>query len=127
MENRMEIDNNAIGQRIQEERKKFGLSQEKFAEIVGLSNYYIGQLERGERQMSLPTLVKVANCLHISLDYLVFGNYSCNTIHVNETHGIYDSNYNNNNIEIIDLISKCSNKELELFKELIKTALPYIK
>lgn len=120
MENEFELDNKAIGQRIREERIKFGLSQEKFAEIVGLSHYYIGQLERGERQMSLPTLVEIANCLHISLDYLVFGK----NIYVKENDEIYNSNIN---IDIVELMNKCSNNELELFKEIMKTVLPYIK
>jgi len=125
MENKIEINNKAIGKRIRKERKKFGLSQEKFAEMVGLSNYYIGQLERGERQMSLPTLVEIANCLHISLDQLVLGESAYEANHITETYGIYDLN-NNKNIEIINLINKCSPKELDLFIELIKTILPYI-
>ena len=129
MENKIEIDNKTIGQRMRKERKALGLSQEKLAEIVGLSNYYIGQLERGERQMSLPALVEITNCLHVSLDYLVLGEYSYDSNHIKETHSIYNSNNNNNNndIEIIDLINKCSLKELKLFIELIKTILPYMK
>ncbi|RKL62247.1 XRE family transcriptional regulator [Thermoanaerobacteraceae bacterium SP2] len=47
-------------QRIRKEREKLGLTREKFAEIIGLSDYYVGQLERGERQMSLNVLVKIA-------------------------------------------------------------------
>ncbi|AYO29360.1 MAG: hypothetical protein PWR06_2742 [Thermoanaerobacteraceae bacterium] len=69
-------DNRAIGQRIRTEREKFGLSRQEFAEILRLSDYYVGQLERGERQMSLPVLVEISNCLHVSLDYLLFGEIS---------------------------------------------------
>ncbi|MGB9839825.1 helix-turn-helix domain-containing protein, partial [Thermovenabulum sp.] len=38
------FDLKSIGKRIREEREKFGLSREEFAEIVGLSDYYIGQI-----------------------------------------------------------------------------------
>lgn len=124
MENKIKIDNKAIGQRIRQERKKLDLSQEEFAEIIGLSDYYIGQLERGERQMSLPALVKIANCLHISLDYLIFGKVSYDTKFVHETSEFY--NIYSVNKEINSLLNKCSPKELELFEKLLKTILPYI-
>ncbi|HHV98821.1 MAG TPA: helix-turn-helix transcriptional regulator [Clostridiaceae bacterium] len=126
MENGAKIDNKAIGQRIRNERENLGLSREEFAEMVGLSDYYIGQLERGERQMSLPVLVKVSNCLHVSLDFLVFGITSGSAGSVNEPDN--DGTYNvNANGEISSLLEKCSPKELELFKKLIKTILPYLQ
>ena len=64
--NKTDIDHRIIGQRIREERENLELSREEFAEIIGLSDYYVGQLERGERQMSLPASVKIATCLHVS-------------------------------------------------------------
>ncbi|HCJ56810.1 MAG TPA: XRE family transcriptional regulator, partial [Clostridiaceae bacterium] len=51
-----EVDNKGIGERIRKEREKLALTREKLAEIIDLSPLYIGQLERGERQMSLNTL-----------------------------------------------------------------------
>lgn len=123
MENKVRIDNKAVGQRIREEREKLGLSREVFAEIIGLSDYYVGQLERGERQMSLPVLVKIVNCLHVSLDYLIFGKTSHNASFVHEPSNVYDPC---NNKEINSLLNKCSSKELELIKKLIKTILPYM-
>lgn len=124
MEIKGEIDNRAIGQRIREEREEMGLSREEFAEIIGLSDYYVGQLERGERQMSLPVLVRVTSCLHVSLDYLIFGK-SAGTEHVNETQCTYEASDSRKEINL--LLNKCSPKELELFKKLIKTILPYMK
>ncbi len=125
MKKNVKIDNRAIGQRMREERQKLGLSREEFAEIIGLSDYYVGQLERGERQMSLPVLAKIADCLHVTLDYLIFGK----TIY--DGHYSYDSYYvldspDNNMRELADLLKKCSPKELALIKKLIKTILPYL-
>lgn len=122
--NNMDSDKKAIGQRIREEREKLGLSREEFAEIIELSDYYVGQLERGERQMSLTTLVKVVNCLHVSLDYLIFGTPLYNDCYAHDAHCVYD---NSNDAEINCLLEKCSPKELGLIKKLIKTILPYLR
>lgn len=127
MENKIKIDNKAVGQRIREEREKLELSREEFAEIIGLSDYYVGQLERGERQMSLPVLVRISNCLHVSLDYLIFGQNFHNTeSHILEAHTAYETYDGNKKKEIGRLLNKCSPKELELIRKLIKTILPYM-
>ncbi|AVX19643.1 MULTISPECIES: helix-turn-helix domain-containing protein [Carboxydocella] len=123
MKKNKEINNKEIGQRIRTEREKLGLSREEFAEIIELSDYYVGQLERGERQMSLPVLAKVANCLHVSLDFLVFGKTAYNNYYIHDVGNAY--NYVSD-IEINELLNKCSPKELELVKKLIKTVLPYV-
>ena len=118
-----EIDIVAIGRRIREERTKLDLTREELAEIVGLSDYYVGQLERGERQMSLPVLVKIASCLHISLDYLIFGKLTKHILVLNENHGDYTPAII---VELNELLNKCSPPELELIKKLIKVILPYV-
>lgn len=119
------IDNKGIGQRIRCERERFDLSREEFAELINLSDYYIGQLERGERQMSLPTMVSMAKHLHISLDYLIFGDKVINNESITESYGLYGKDELNFK-EIIDLLKKCSPTELELYKKLLKTILPYL-
>jgi len=49
----------SLGKRIREERLKLNLTQEKLAEEVGLSTAYIGQIERGERSLTLEKLVLI--------------------------------------------------------------------
>jgi len=44
-------------------RHALGLSQEAFAEKVGLSKNYIGNLERGEYEPSVTTLVTISGQL----------------------------------------------------------------
>jgi transcriptional regulator with XRE-family HTH domain len=117
------IDTAAIGQRIREERKKLNLTREELAEILGLSDYYVGQLERGERQMSLPVLIRIVSCLHVSLDYLIFGKYHNADPAVKENQDDY---IHAGMEELNELLKKCSPTELELIKKLIKTILPYI-
>lgn len=122
----MKIDLKAIGQRIRKERELLTLSREEFAEIIGLSDYYVGQLERGERQMSLTALVNIANCLHVSLDFLIFGANPNDVCYVRENNNIYKASNLKEYQEIYRILNKCSPKELELFKKLIITILPFI-
>lgn len=60
-----------LGKRIREERLKLNLTQEQLAEYVEISASYIGQIERGERNLTLDTLVRIANRLKVSIDYLL--------------------------------------------------------
>ncbi|WP_373232982.1 helix-turn-helix domain-containing protein [Cohnella sp.] len=60
-----------LGQRIRTERKKLSLTQEQLAERIGVSDAYIGQIERGERSPTLETLVKIASRLGVTIDYLL--------------------------------------------------------
>lgn len=60
-----------LGSRLKQERLKMNLTQEKLAEKVEVSHAYIGQIERGERSLTLDTLVRLANCLGVTVDYLL--------------------------------------------------------
>lgn len=59
-----------IGERIRIYRKRAGLSQEKLAELAGVHNTYIGQLERGEKNASIETIEKITRALGISFETL---------------------------------------------------------
>lgn len=65
------MDYSLLGKRLREERQKLYLTQEKLAEKVEVSDAYIGQIERGERSLSLDTLIKLANQLGVTVDYLL--------------------------------------------------------
>lgn len=60
-----------LGERIREERLKLGLTQSKLAEDIDISDAYMGHIERGERSLTLDTLVRLTNRLHVSVDYLL--------------------------------------------------------
>jgi transcriptional regulator with XRE-family HTH domain len=55
----------ALGEVIRNKRTKLGYSQESFAAEVGLHRTYIGQVERGEKNLTIRNLVKIANTLEI--------------------------------------------------------------
>jgi transcriptional regulator with XRE-family HTH domain len=60
-----------VGRRIRELRMEAGLTQEELAERADLHPTYLGGVERGERNVSLNNLSKVAAALHVPLRSLV--------------------------------------------------------
>jgi transcriptional regulator with XRE-family HTH domain len=62
-----------FGKAIRKRRKRLGLSQEEFADRCALDRSYMGGIERGERNVSLVNIRKVAGGLGISLSELFRG------------------------------------------------------
>ena len=60
-----------LGQRIRAARLSVGMSQEQLAEMVGLTSQHISHTEVASTKISLPSLVKIANALHTSVDRLL--------------------------------------------------------
>ena len=56
-----------LGSRIRDMRKNQRLSQEQLAEVSGLHHTYIGAVERGERNISIKSLLKITTALKISM------------------------------------------------------------
>jgi len=56
-----------FGARVRELRRANNISQEKLAELASLHRTYIGAIERGERNLSLYNIVKIARALGISV------------------------------------------------------------
>ena len=59
-----------LGNRIRLLRKERNLSQEQLGELAGLHTNYIGQVERGEKNMTIESLAKIAAGLHVSMEEL---------------------------------------------------------
>jgi transcriptional regulator with XRE-family HTH domain len=57
----------AIGEGIRLFRKKAGLTQEKLAEAVDLNPKYIGEIERGEKIISIEALMRIAQAVKVPL------------------------------------------------------------
>ncbi len=61
----------ALGQAIRSERVKSGMAQEALALEAGLDRSYLGGIERGEHNVAIINLVKIANALDIKLSELL--------------------------------------------------------
>lgn len=62
-----------FGKALRRRRGSPGVSQEEFADLCGLDRTYIGGIERGERNVSLVNIDKVAKALKVSLSELFRG------------------------------------------------------
>ena len=60
-----------IGLNITIIRERQGLTQERLAALAGLHRAYIGQIERGEKNIGLKNLQKIAKALSIDIKILV--------------------------------------------------------
>ncbi|MDI6772028.1 MAG: helix-turn-helix transcriptional regulator [bacterium] len=63
----------AFGKRVRALRLKLGFSQEDLAEESGLHRTYIGAIERGERNVSLRNIVRLARALRTTPTGLLEG------------------------------------------------------
>lgn len=56
----------AVGQNLRAYRERRGLSQEAFADLLGVHRTYMGGIERGERNLTLKTLERIAERTGVS-------------------------------------------------------------
>lgn len=103
----MSIDYTVIGKRIREIRASKKWTQAYLAELSGVEPSNISHIERAATKLSLPTLVKIANALGVTLDELVYDNLK-KSEHVS--------------LKVIDdLLVDCTADELRAIAEVIKT------
>ena len=101
----MELDYQAIGLRIRRLRKARGLTQQSLAEISNQEPSNISHIERGATKLSLPTLVNIANALHVTADELL-----CDSLPASK---------NVLEREVAQLLADCSHLELKIITETV--------
>ena len=62
-----------FGQRVRKLREAAKWSQEELAEHCGLHRTYVGAIERGERNLALLNIRKIARAFNLALSKLVEG------------------------------------------------------
>ena len=63
--------NEEVGLNIRRIREKRGLSQEKLAALADIHRVYMGQVERGEKNIGLINLDKIAKALDVDIRVLI--------------------------------------------------------
>lgn len=69
---KVEIDYEAIGQRVRAARIKKGYTQEKLANMIEITPTYVSSIENGSSKVALPTLVNIAIALDTTTDSLLY-------------------------------------------------------
>jgi transcriptional regulator with XRE-family HTH domain len=62
-----------FGKAVRARRERLSVSQETFADMCGLDRTYVGGIERGERNLSLVNIQRVARALNVTLSELFRG------------------------------------------------------
>lgn len=100
-----------VGERIRSIRKDLKLNRERFSEMIDISDVFLGQIERGERSLSLKTLYKIISFTGVSADFILLGTDTNNsTIH-----------------KINRILSKSSDANIEYFYEIINCSHMFFK
>jgi transcriptional regulator with XRE-family HTH domain len=96
----MKINYKKMGKRIKSARKKKKFTQERLAEITGLSNNYISNIERGSSIPSIDTLIKICNSLNVTPDFVLLDSIYTSKEYLKD--------------EIAKKLEKCNDKNIRL-------------
>lgn len=108
-----ELDYVVIGRQIKSARIKLGLQQAEVAYRAGLTTSHMSHIETGQTKLALPTIVKIANVLSVSVDELLYDNLE----HVKH---VYDK-------KIAEELADCDSAELQAFLEIIQSTKKVIR
>lgn len=112
----MEIELNYIelGQRIRKYRQAANMTQERLGEKIDMVTSNISHIERATSQVSLQSLVKIANVLNVSLDQLV-----CDSLSVVSSHYL--------DRDIAQLLENCTPKEKKIIRNIIEVTIKTLR
>lgn len=68
-----------IGNRIRSIRESMRLNRDMFSEKINISEVFLAQVERGEKSISLNTLISICENTGYSADFILFGDIQDNT------------------------------------------------
>lgn len=72
-ESEREDDQMSLGERIRKQRKALKITQQDLATALGMTPQHVSSIEQGKRVPSMGFLIKAAEELGVSIDYLVAG------------------------------------------------------
>ena len=104
-----------LGARIRFYRKQKGISQEKLAELCKLHPSYVGQIERGEKNITVDILHRLSLGLNIPMARLL---QDVDTMDTADSHSLS---------EILELLLRLSDGDIKKIKRLLDTILELMK
>ena len=95
----------AIGERIKYLRENSNYTRDAFAEKVGISAKFLYEIEMGRKGFSAETLVKIAQAVSVSSDYVMLG---CEA-------------ENKATDDIMEILTSLNPQQLEQVREILKS------
>ena len=108
-----ELNYEMIGKRIRAERIKKGWQQAELAFRSDVTSAHLSHIETGKTKLALPTIVKTANTLSVSVDELL-----CDSLE--QVKPVYDK-------KIAEELADCDAAELQAMLEIIHTTKTVIR
>lgn len=100
-----------FGERLRSRRNLLSFTQEDIAEKIGISLRFYQMIERGEKSVSLDTLIRLSRTLTISIDYLLFGAMTSLENPVTEILDSLSSRQREDAVKILQLYAKACKKQ----------------
>ncbi len=110
------IDELHMGQRIKEARKNQKISRGTLADLVAITEQYLGEIERGKRIPSLEVYVNLVNALQISSDVCLKSN-DCGSLHY----------IHNESLEIVHLLQGLSQRQVHVVLSIVQNLIDYMQ
>ena len=107
MREHAKIDLSELGARIRQARSARNMSQMELAEICGISVPYVSDVERGKKCFSVDILLRIAQALQVSADWLL-------RLDIPQTDYTYHA-------EAAELLADCSQEEAALLLDLMSS------
>lgn len=102
----MSIECEGLGKRIRELREKAGITQQKLAEIAGVSSVHMSNVETGIALPGVEVVVRIANYFGVTTDWILRENIPGLTDKLGD--------------EMAGLLSDCSPSEREFYERVLK-------
>lgn len=93
-----------MGRRIKLRRKELGITQEKLAEMLGVSPNHISGVETGVQNPSFGFFVDLCEILRVTPDYLLLGSMHADSV----------------SADIIDGLRLCSPEDVEMLRKMVE-------
>ena len=103
----MEFDRRKIGERISDQRRKLGLTQQNIYDKLDISQNHYSRIENGHVGISFDKLIQLSDILNISIDYILTG----------KTQGNKKSDFEKKYNELSDKQKQFINQQIDSLKK----------
>lgn len=93
-----------VGKRIKSAREESGITQEEFAEKLGVSVSFISQVEGGGKKFNLSRIIEASKILEKPVEYFIDG---------------YERKKSSEFDEIISILNKMGNKKIKMVYKIL--------